>query len=59
MRNGNEIVNPCIADADCPAVKPSENKALLEQIEKSIQDRFNNIQIIFKTLLMRNLTQML
>ena len=32
-----------IADADCPAIKPSENKALLEQTEKSIQDRFKSM----------------
>ena len=32
-----------LADADCPAIKPSENKALLDQIEKSMQDRFTNI----------------
>lgn len=46
-----------IADADCPAINPSENKALLEQTEKSIQDRFNSMQIISKTWLMRNLTK--
>ena len=46
-----------IADADCPAIKPSGNKALREQTEKSIQDRFNSMQIISKTWLMRNLTK--
>ena len=34
-----------LADADYPAIKPSENKALLDHIEKSIQDQFHNMQI--------------
>lgn len=38
-------------------LKPSGNKALREQTEKSIQDRFNSMQIISKTWLMRNLTK--
>ena len=49
-----------LADADYPAIKPSENKALLDHIEKSIQDQFHNMQInLKKKRLMRNLTQTL
>ena len=33
-----------LADADCPAFKRNENKALIEQIEKSIQEQINNMQ---------------
>lgn len=43
--------------ADCPAIKPSENKALLDQIENSVQDRFNNILINFKNMIDEELTQ--
>ena len=34
-----------LVHADFRAIKPRENKALLDQIEKSIQDQFNNTQI--------------
>ena len=34
--------------ADYPAIKPSEKKALLDHIEKSIQHQFHNMQINFK-----------
>ena len=36
-----------LADADCSVIKPSENKASLDLIEKSIQDQFNNMQVNF------------
>ena len=32
------------ADADCAAVKPGKNKELLDQTEKTLQSRFNNVQ---------------
>ena len=34
-----------LVHADFGAIKRRENKALLDQIEKSIQDQFNNMQI--------------
>ena len=33
-----------LPDADCPAFKRNENTALIEQIEKSIQEQINNMQ---------------
>ena len=35
-----------LADADSPAVKPTEGKVVLDHIEKSIEERFNNMQEI-------------
>ena len=57
----NEHFNECetaldetiqrLADADCPAIKLSENKALINQTEKSIQHQFNIMQINFKNMI--------
>ena len=37
-----------LADAYCCTIKTSENMALLDQIEKSKQDRFNKLQIKYQ-----------
>lgn len=40
-----------LADVDSHAIKPAENKALLDQIEKPIQSQCNNMEIIFKNMI--------